>query len=103
VISRSGASSVADISVIGRPAILIPFAAATDDHQAANAHGLLTAGAAVVMAEKALDADALAAQIAAILGQPKQAEAMARHALGQGRPDATDRLVALVESLVEKG
>ena len=103
VISRSGASSVADISVIGRPAILIPFAAATDDHQTANARGLVEAGAAVMMAEKALDAGALAAQIAAILGQPKQAEEMARGALGQGRPDATDRLVALVERLVEKG
>ena len=103
VISRSGASSVADISVIGRPAILIPFAAATDDHQTANARGLVEAGAAVLMAEKALDADTLAAQMAAILGQPKQAEAMARNALGQGRPDATERLVALVEGLSGKG
>ena len=103
VISRSGASSVADISVIGRPAILIPFAAATDDHQTANARGLVEAGAAVLMTEKALDADTLAAQMAAILGQPKQAEAMARNALGQGRPDATERLVALVEGLSGKG
>lgn len=103
VISRSGASSVADISVIGRPAILIPFAAATDDHQTANARGLVEAGAAVEMAEKALDADTLAAQMAAILGQPNKAEAMARNALGQGRPDATERLVALVEGLSGKG
>jgi UDP-N-acetylglucosamine--N-acetylmuramyl-(pentapeptide) pyrophosphoryl-undecaprenol N-acetylglucosamine transferase len=103
VISRSGASSVADISVIGRPAILIPFAAATDDHQTANARGLVEAGAAVEMAEKALDAVTLAAQMAAILGQPNKAEAMARNALGQGRPDATERLVALVEGLSGKG
>lgn len=103
VISRSGASSVADISVIGRPSVLIPFAAATDDHQTANARGLVDAGAAVLIPEKALDAATLADHMAAILGQPQAAEQMARNALGQGRPDATDRLVALVEALAEKG
>lgn len=103
VISRSGASSVADISVIGRPSILIPFAAATDDHQTANARGLVDAGAAVLIAENALDAGVLADHMAAILGQPEAAERMARAALGQGRPDATERLVALVEALVAKG
>lgn len=103
VISRSGASSVADISVIGRPSILIPFAAATDDHQTANARGLVDAGAAVLIGEKALDAAVLADHMAAILDQPKAAERMARNALGQGRPDATDRLVALVEALAAKG
>jgi UDP-N-acetylglucosamine--N-acetylmuramyl-(pentapeptide) pyrophosphoryl-undecaprenol N-acetylglucosamine transferase len=102
VISRSGASSVADIAVIGRPAILVPFAAATDDHQTANAQGLVQAGAAVLMAENALDAAALSDHIAAILGQPQRAEAMARHALAQGRPDATDRLAALVLALAQK-
>lgn len=99
VISRSGASSVADISVIGRPAILIPFAAATGDHQTANATGLADAGAAVVVQEKALDAGALAGHIASILEDPHKAEGMARAALGEGKPDATARLVALVEEL----
>ena len=99
VVSRSGASSVADISVIGRPSILIPFAAATGDHQTANAKGLSDAGAAVVIQEKALDAGALAGHIAAILEDPMKAETMARAALGEGKPDATARLVALVEDL----
>ena len=54
VISRSGASSVADISVIGRPSILIPYAAATGDHQNANARGLAGADAAIVIQEAAL-------------------------------------------------
>jgi UDP-N-acetylglucosamine--N-acetylmuramyl-(pentapeptide) pyrophosphoryl-undecaprenol N-acetylglucosamine transferase len=99
VISRSGASSVADVSVIGRPSILIPFAAATGDHQTANAKGLVDAGAAVMITEKALDAESLARHIAAILEDPQKAEAMAREALGQGKPDATARLVALVEAL----
>ena len=99
VISRSGASSVADISVIGRPAILIPYAAATGDHQTANARGLAQAEAAVVIPEKALDAATLAGHIAAILGNPEAAETMARNALAEGKPDATARLVALVEDL----
>ena len=99
VISRSGASSVADISIIGRPSILIPFAAATGDHQTANARGLVEAEGAVAIAEKALDAAGLAGQIAAILNDPAKAETMARAALGISKPDATARLVALVEAL----
>jgi len=101
VVSRSGASSVADISVIGRPAVLIPFAAATGDHQTANARGLVDAGAAVLIPEKLLDAESLSAQMGAILASPDAAVAMAQHALGQGRPDATERLVALVEDLAK--
>jgi UDP-N-acetylglucosamine--N-acetylmuramyl-(pentapeptide) pyrophosphoryl-undecaprenol N-acetylglucosamine transferase len=99
VISRSGASSVADISVIGRPSILIPFAAATGDHQTANAKGLVDAGGAVMIPEKALDAESLSRHIAAILEDPLKAETMAQSALGTGKPDATARLVALVEAL----
>jgi UDP-N-acetylglucosamine--N-acetylmuramyl-(pentapeptide) pyrophosphoryl-undecaprenol N-acetylglucosamine transferase len=85
--------------VIGRPAILIPYAAATGDHQTANAKGLVDAGAAVVLAEKALDAEGLSRHIAAILEDPMTAETMAQAALGEAKPDATARLVALVEAL----
>ena len=99
VISRSGASSVADIAVIGRPAIFIPYAAATGDHQTANARGLVDAEAAILVPEKALDESVLAVQITAVLTQPDAAAAMARNALAAGRPDATERLVGLVERL----
>ncbi|MEF3046228.1 UDP-N-acetylglucosamine--N-acetylmuramyl-(pentapeptide) pyrophosphoryl-undecaprenol N-acetylglucosamine transferase [Pseudotabrizicola sp. L79] len=102
VISRSGASSVADISVIGRPAILIPYAAATGDHQSANARGLVQAEAAIMIPEKALDVASLGGQISQILTQPDAAARMAANALSTGRPDATDRLVALVEALVQE-
>ena len=102
VISRSGASSVADISVIGRPSILIPYAAAAGDHQSANARGLVEAGAAIRIPESALDSARLAEQIAAVLTQPKGATQMAHAALAAGIPDATDRLVALVEDLAEE-
>ena len=99
VISRSGASSIADISVIGRPAILIPFAAAAADHQTANAAGLVEAGAALLMPEAGLDVARLSAEIAGILQAPEKAERMAAAALAQGRPDATIRLAAMVEAL----
>lgn len=99
VISRAGASSIADISVIGRPSILVPLAVAIRDEQTANALGLVDAGAAVLVPESGLDAESLARHIAAILDDPHKAETMARNALGVGRPDATARLVALVETL----
>ncbi|MGB0905248.1 MAG: UDP-N-acetylglucosamine--N-acetylmuramyl-(pentapeptide) pyrophosphoryl-undecaprenol N-acetylglucosamine transferase, partial [Mangrovicoccus sp.] len=99
VVSRSGASSVADISVIGRPAIFIPYAAAIRDEQTANARGLVEAGGAVLMPEAQLTPESLSQEIAAILQQPDHAAAMAARALSQGKPDATDRLVALVERI----
>lgn len=102
VISRSGASSVADISVIGRPAILIPFAAATGDHQTANARGLVEAQAAILMPESAASAATLAEQIVAVLTDPQAALRMSNNALGACRPDATDALVHLVSELATK-
>ena len=88
VISRAGASSIADISVIGRPAILVPYPHALDDHQAANAAGLVSAGGAFMIREEELTAEVLAGHIAAILSDPEGASAMARASRGQGRPDA---------------
>lgn len=99
VISRAGASSIADITVIGRPAILIPFAAAAGDHQTANARGMVEGEAAILIPESVLDDATLAMHIATILGQPAAAARMARNALALGRPDATERLVEIVERL----
>ncbi|HEY0275667.1 MAG TPA: UDP-N-acetylglucosamine--N-acetylmuramyl-(pentapeptide) pyrophosphoryl-undecaprenol N-acetylglucosamine transferase [Paenirhodobacter sp.] len=99
VISRSGASSVADISVIGRPSVLIPYAAATGDHQTANARGLVDAGAAILVPEAAASPESLAEQVGLVLDNPAGAQHMAQSALDYGIPDATGRLVAIVEDL----
>lgn len=99
VISRAGASSVADIAAVGRPAILIPLAIARRDEQTANARGLAEAGAAVVLAERELTPGRLAAEAGAVLSDPGRAAAMAAAALSQGRPDAARRLGDLVEEL----
>lgn len=103
VISRAGASSVADISVIGRPSILVPLASAIRDEQTANARGLVDAGGAILIPESALDVSALAAQITAVLSNPQAANQMSLAALSAGVSDATERLVALVEQLAEEG
>lgn len=100
VISRSGASSVADISVIGRPSILIPFAAAAGDHQAANAQGLIAADAAVMIREDAANPDALSECIEAILSDGPAALKMANRALALGKPEAAQSLADMVESLI---
>lgn len=103
IISRSGASSVADISVIGRPSILIPYAAATGDHQTANARGLVEAQAAILIPESQLSVESVAAQIAMVFDTPQGAAQMARAAMAVGKPEATENLVAIVETLAQKG
>ncbi len=102
VISRAGASSVADISVIGRPAILVPLAAAIRDEQSANARGLADAGAAIVIPENLLEVDSLSEQIATVLSSYDGALQMSRSALSVSKPDATENLVALVEEIASK-
>ena len=99
VISRAGASSVADISVIGRPSILVPLAIATGDHQSANARALSDAGAAIRVPESRLEVGTLTEQIETVLSDPDGASQMALAAQSVGKPDATEALVALVEGL----
>ncbi len=102
VICRAGASTVADLSVIGRPSILIPYPHATGDHQTANARGLVEAQAAVMIPESLLDPDTLSQHIGAILADPHAALQMAIAALGTGRPDATERLAEMVTELARE-
>ena len=102
VISRAGASSIADLTVIGRPAILVPYAAATGDHQTANARGLVEAGGAILIPENRLDPDTLSAHMATVLTKPDAAVQMAHAALAIGKPDAATELADLVENLAQK-
>lgn len=102
VISRAGASSVADISVIGRPSVLVPYAAATANHQAANAKMLSRVDAAVVFPESQFTSDALRETLHSILTNPAGAAGMAQAALDAGRADAAARLADLVEMLGTK-
>src|SRR6056297_2916276 len=101
-ISRAGASSVADISIIGRPSILIPYAVAAEDHQTANAKGLAKAGAAIVIPESKLDAETLTQQIVSVLTAPEGAAQMAQAALSVAMPDAPQHLADMVEALTDR-
>jgi UDP-N-acetylglucosamine--N-acetylmuramyl-(pentapeptide) pyrophosphoryl-undecaprenol N-acetylglucosamine transferase len=101
IITRAGASTIADASVIGRPAIFVPLAIAVRDEQTANARGMVDAGAAILIPESKFAPESLAAQISTILSDEKGAQMMARAALSCGAPDATARLVALVDQLAE--
>lgn len=103
VITRSGASTVADLTVIGRPSVLVPLASAIRDEQTANARALVEAGAAEIMPEPVFTPEALAEHVCGILGTPSRASAMAAAALALGRPDAAERLADLVERLATGG
>jgi UDP-N-acetylglucosamine--N-acetylmuramyl-(pentapeptide) pyrophosphoryl-undecaprenol N-acetylglucosamine transferase len=103
VISRSGASTVAELAMIGRPAILIPYLQAADDHQTANARALEQAGGAWVMGQATITAAALAAKIAALMAAPTHLAEAAAKAHGLGRPDAARALADLVLALAKNG
>ena len=95
-ITRSGASTVAELAVLGRPAILVPYLFAADDHQTANARALEAAGAAWVMPQAEFTAEALAARLSALMNAPETLAEAARRVLALGRPDAAERLADLV-------
>ena len=101
VICRSGASTVSELTAIGRPSILVPYPSAMDDHQTANARPLADAGAAVLAPEAGLTGAGLAGHIRAILSDPAKAREMAAAAKALGRPAAAADLADLVETLAE--
>lgn len=93
VICRAGASTLAELAAIGRPAILVPFPFAADDHQAKNAESFARAGAAVCLREDVLDADRLAAEAKALLEDSERRGSMAAAMRERGRPDAAASIV----------
>ena len=96
VISRSGASTVAELAAIGRPSILVPLPHALDQDQFANAGVLERAGGALRLIQDAFTPQRLAAEIAALAAAPQRLAAMAAAAQSVGRLDAADRLADLV-------
>lgn len=88
VICRSGALTVAELCAVGIASILVPFPAAVDDHQTANAQFLVSAGAAILMPQSTLNADSLSAQLRALALAPNQRMEMALAARALAKPDA---------------
>jgi UDP-N-acetylglucosamine--N-acetylmuramyl-(pentapeptide) pyrophosphoryl-undecaprenol N-acetylglucosamine transferase len=103
VIARSGASTVAELACIGRPALLVPYMHATDDHQTENARALADAGGAWLLPEPHFTAEALEKHLASLLADPSALPPMAQAAWKFGKPDAAERLADLVARLAEGG
>jgi len=96
VVARSGASTVAELAAIGRPAILVPLPHALDQDQSANAGVLERAGGAMRLRQDDFTPDRLAAEISALASAPQKLVAMAAAARSQGAIDAAERLADLV-------
>ena len=102
VVGRSGASTVAELAAIGRPAILVPLPHALDQDQAANAGVLERAGAAIRLQQDEFTPRRLAAELGALASTPQKLVAMAAAARSQGALDAAERLADRVVTLVRK-
>jgi UDP-N-acetylglucosamine--N-acetylmuramyl-(pentapeptide) pyrophosphoryl-undecaprenol N-acetylglucosamine transferase len=97
VVSRSGATTCAEITAAGKAAILVPFARAADDHQRVNAAALVAAGAARMIEEKDLSGPALAQVVHEIVADPEGMARIEAAAKRLGRPDAAARVADLLE------
>lgn len=99
VICRAGATTLAELTASGRPAILVPLPTATDDHQRKNAEVLARAGAGLVIEERELAGERLAGAIAALVADPARRRQMSAAARALARPDAAARIADRVEQL----
>lgn len=100
VIARAGASTVAELAAIGRPAILVPLPSAIDDHQRANARAIADAGGAWMMHQSIFTAADLADFLAPLMEAPDRLAAVAHAAAAFGGSGATSRLADLVEQSI---
>jgi UDP-N-acetylglucosamine--N-acetylmuramyl-(pentapeptide) pyrophosphoryl-undecaprenol N-acetylglucosamine transferase len=103
LVCRSGASTVGEITAVGKPAIFVPFPAAADDHQNVNARALERAGAAIVVEESNLGAAYLVDTIAALIGDTRRLRSMSAAAKSLAHPKAVEEIAEMVKHLAEIG
>jgi UDP-N-acetylglucosamine--N-acetylmuramyl-(pentapeptide) pyrophosphoryl-undecaprenol N-acetylglucosamine transferase len=102
VICRGGGTTVAELAVAGRPAVIVPYPHHKDRQQLRNAEVLARAGAALIVEEATLTVDALAQLLGELLGDPERLGAMGRAAAGTARPDAAAAIVDDIELQVAR-
>ncbi len=102
IISRAGATAVAELAAAGRAAVLIPFPGATDQHQLENARAMERAGAARVIVQAELTPERLAATVRELMASPALLETMGCAARSLARPDAASRIADMVEALAQR-
>ncbi len=100
VVCRAGATTLSELCAAGRPAILVPYPHAADDHQSHNAETLRQAGAAVVLRDGDLDGPSLARAVSDLVSDADRLRAMSRAARALARPDAAQRIADVADGLV---
>lgn len=103
VLARAGATTLAELAAAGRPAILVPYPHAADDHQRLNAEAVAEAGAAVWILDGELTGVRLSASVAELAADPARRLRMGEAARGLARPDAAARIADVALSLVREG
>ncbi len=99
VVCRAGAMTIGELAAIGRAAILVPFAAATNNHQELNARVVESAGGAIVITEGELTPERLGRSIAEVINDPDRSTRMGRAAKTQAAPEATRKIVDLIQRI----
>lgn len=102
VISRAGASTVAELLALGKPAILVPFPYAANDHQRLNAEAVAGRGAGRLILDREVDGPRLAETIRRALAQPEELAAMGERAKALGRPDAAEGIADLIYDVASR-
>ncbi len=100
IICRAGSNTLADISIVGRPAILIPLKHAKDDHQLRNARMFAEEGGAMVIEESPSLVEDLSKKLHLILKSPSKTRAMADKSLKAGKPDASKNIIKTIEAFL---
>jgi UDP-N-acetylglucosamine--N-acetylmuramyl-(pentapeptide) pyrophosphoryl-undecaprenol N-acetylglucosamine transferase len=100
VICRAGASTLAEVTAVGLPAVLVPYPYAHADHQTHNAAALVAAGAAMLLPDAELSGQRLAAEIQSLLAEPERLPAMSRASRGLGRPNAAEAVLDIVREMI---
>jgi UDP-N-acetylglucosamine--N-acetylmuramyl-(pentapeptide) pyrophosphoryl-undecaprenol N-acetylglucosamine transferase len=100
VLCRAGALTIAELSIMGRPSMLVPLPQAIDDHQSANARFLTECGAAILLRQSEMTEDSLAAALQGCLSHPQKLSTMAAAAAAAATPDAAQRVSDYCEELM---
>jgi UDP-N-acetylglucosamine--N-acetylmuramyl-(pentapeptide) pyrophosphoryl-undecaprenol N-acetylglucosamine transferase len=99
MICRSGASTVAEVTAAGKPAIFVPFPQAADDHQRRNAEAVVAAGAAIMIPQAELTPERLAGTVVELLSDPGRLQQMSDRARTLGHTDSAERMARMVAEL----
>ncbi|MFQ5840749.1 MAG: glycosyltransferase, partial [Candidatus Methylomirabilales bacterium] len=101
-VCRAGATTIAELAALGKPAVLVPYPHAANDHQRWNAAVLVEAGGAEMIGDQDLSGEGLAEAIGTVMGQSERLQVMGAKARSLGRPDAAQSIADLLIALTER-